>query len=216
MLEAKLVFNPLGVGVNGFGAQIQTFGNDCRHEALADQIENLKFPVGQNADGRAGNDSRTSLVLVEDLCRHFFTQIDIAGEYTANRPDNGLRGFLFIDVAPRAGMQAALGIYLLIVSGQDQNRQMLVPGTDLLEQIQAVACFQRQIQYQKIRTTAGYGLERAIDIFRTAAYFQVGFLLDQVGEPHPKNRMILNDKNAPACMAFMPVHKQFPFACCLG
>jgi len=130
------------VGLNGLDAQVKFFRNITRAFALADELKNLKFAVGQFFNRRTLRPGASAGKNFQDVRRHFFADVNFTGEHLPDGQHQFFATLLFHDVAAPARAQHALGVKRFVVHGNDQHRQAGLDRLKILDEFEAV--FSRQ------------------------------------------------------------------------
>src|SRR5690606_5418936 len=194
-VEAQLFLDALAVRLDRLDAEAQVLSDLPRRLAAADQVQHLHLAVAQALDrvdrvlpardGEALDHARADTV----------ADVDPAREHAAQGNDELIAGRLLHDVAVRAGAQEALGIDRLVVHRQHEHGKLPVLRADLLDQLEAVAVAQRQIEDHDIGPRSLEPEPRLAHVRRLAADNEIGLLLQELDEPFPDDRMIVDDED---------------------
>ncbi len=140
--------------------------------------------------------ARTSDVVLEHLVGDAVAHINLPAQNAAHRDQHFFRGFLFHDVAVRAGAERAFRIDRLIVHREDQHWQSRMSGADVFQQIESVGTIQRDIHDQNIGPGRSQHVDRTHRLFSFAADHEIGLPVDQQRQTLAHDGMVIDHQNS--------------------
>jgi hypothetical protein len=159
-LEVHLLLNVLAMGLNRFHTYEKVVRDLAHPFALAEKLEYLKFPIGQDVGGAGATGERAAGHLVEDGRRHLLAYENLPGQDASDRDDHLFRGLLLGQVTPCPGTKRSLAVHRFIVHREHQDGQFWMTFLELLNQLDPVCILERDVDDGEIRSKRFNGFDR--------------------------------------------------------
>src|ERR1700722_2968292 len=193
--ELKLLLDAGAIGLHRFDADIQRLCDAPSLVALAEQAEDLQFPVAQLLDRRMQAREISLREAFGEDRMHSWTEIELSGQDIANSRRDAARRFAFHDVAPRAGAEGAFGIEALVMHREDDDGDGGKFRLETLDERQSGAFGQRKIDDGNVGLRGPNPLKCLFGTRRLSADLQIRELIEQCRQPFAHQRMIVNQKH---------------------
>ena len=126
---------------------------------------------------------------------HRVTQVDLAFQHPPDAFDDLVRGLILIDVTQRTGAERTLGVERFAVHRPDQHADAVVAVLDPLDQVDAAAGLERDIDDGHVGLGVGDQAQGLAHVGGLATDFQVGLPADPHRQRLAHGRVVIDDQD---------------------
>lgn len=196
--EVQFAANACAVDVNGFGTEAELAGDLLGGAAAADEVEDFELAVAQvlEAAFTVGADLAGVGEDADEFLGELGADVNAAFGDGADGLDEGVGAVAFHEVAAGAGAEAALGIDVLLMHGEDEHGEAGVEGDKGAEELEAAFVGKGEVGDDEVRHFALDAGERGGAGVGLGDLLDIGELLEGGANAVADEGMVVNQEDA--------------------